>query len=62
MEDISFYLDEFSERLLYGLRKAMRKLVETSAKNDEELVIGDEDGTIKSVPAKLSKVNLQLPR
>lgn len=62
MEDKTVYLDEFSERLLYGLRKAMRKLVETSAKNDEELVIGDEDGTIKSVPAKLSKVNLQLPR
>lgn len=52
MEDKTMYLDEFSEKLLYGLRKAMRKLVETSAKMDEELVIGDKDGTVKSVPAK----------
>jgi predicted ABC-type ATPase len=52
MEDKTIYLDEFSEKLLYGLKKAMRKLVETSAKNDEELVIEDKDGQVKSVPAK----------
>jgi hypothetical protein len=34
------------------LRKAIKKVVETSAKNDGGLVIGDKDGTIKSVPAK----------
>ena len=52
MEDKNIYLDEFNEKLLYGLRKAFKKLVETSAKLDEELVIGDKDGKIKSVPAK----------
>jgi hypothetical protein len=52
MEDKNIYLDEFSEKILYGLRKAVKKLVETSAKLDEELVIRDKDGIIKSVPAK----------
>jgi len=52
MEDKTIYLDEFDEKLLEGLRKAIKKLVETSAKNDEDLVIGDKDGKIKSVPAK----------
>jgi predicted ABC-type ATPase len=52
MEDKTIYLDEFDEKILAGLRKAIKKLVETSAKNDEELVIGDKDGKIKSVPAK----------
>jgi predicted ABC-type ATPase len=52
MEDKSIYLDEFSEKILYGLRKAVKKLVETSAKMDQELVIRDKDGIIKSVPAK----------
>jgi predicted ABC-type ATPase len=52
MEDKTIYLDEFNEKLLAGLRKAIKKLVETSAKLDEELVIGDKDGKIKSVPAK----------
>lgn len=52
MEDKSIYLDEFNEKLLEGLRKAMKKLVETSAKLDEELVIKDKDGKVKSVPAK----------
>ena len=52
MEDKTVYLDEFSEKLLYGLKKAMRKLVETSAKNEEELVIEDKDGQVRSVPAK----------
>jgi len=52
MEDKHIYLDEFSERILEGMKKAIKKLVETSAKNDEELVIKDKDGKIKSVPAK----------
>jgi hypothetical protein len=52
MEDKNIYLDEFSEKILEGMRIAMKKLVEDSAKNDEELVIRDKDGTIKSVPAK----------
>lgn len=52
MEDKNIYLDELSEKILAGMKKAIKKLVETSAKNDEELVIGDKDGTIRSVPAK----------
>lgn len=52
MEDKNIYLDEFSEKILEGMKMAMKKLVETSAKNNEELVIRDKDGTIKSVPAK----------
>jgi predicted ABC-type ATPase len=52
MEDKNIYLDEFSEKILEGMKIAMKKLVETSAKNDEELVIRDKDGQIRSVPAK----------
>ena len=52
MEDKEIYLDEFSEKILEGTRLAIKKLVERSAKLDEELVIMDEDGEIKSVPAK----------
>ncbi|OQP58790.1 zeta toxin family protein [Niastella populi] len=52
MEDKTIYLDEFSEQILEGMRKAMKKLVVTSAKMDEELVIRDKDGQVRSVPAK----------
>ncbi|WP_081152561.1 zeta toxin family protein [Niastella vici] len=52
MEDKNIYLDEDSEKLLAGLKRAFKKLVETSAKLDEELVILDIDGKVKSVPAK----------
>ncbi len=45
-------LDEFAEKVLYGVNKALRKLVETSAANNESLVIGDGKGNVKSVPAK----------
>ncbi|HXL57371.1 MAG TPA: hypothetical protein VN958_14000 [Chitinophagaceae bacterium] len=43
---------ELPEKILTGLRKALRKLVETSAANNENLVIADKDGNIKIVPAK----------
>jgi hypothetical protein len=45
-------INELSEKVLQGLKKASRKLVETSAKNNEELIIRDENGNITSVPAK----------
>ncbi|HAL82517.1 MAG TPA: hypothetical protein DCO83_10010 [Mucilaginibacter sp.] len=45
-------LDEFGEKILYGVNKALRKLVETSAANDGSLVISDGKGNVKSVPAK----------
>ena len=41
----------FADKVLYGLRKALRKLVEESAANGESLVI-KRDGEIKEVPAK----------
>jgi hypothetical protein len=41
-----------AEKVLQGMKKALRKLVETSARNNEDLVIGDKDGKIKIIPAK----------
>ena len=34
------------------MKKALKKLVESKAKNDQNLVIGDKDGNIRTVPAK----------
>jgi hypothetical protein len=52
---------ELSEKVLGGVQKALRKLVETNAANDEEMVIGDKDGNVRTVPAKdlLSKLQNQ---
>jgi len=43
---------QLPEKVLTGLRKALRKLVESSADNNESLVIADKDCNIKTVPAK----------
>jgi len=43
---------QLPEKVLTGLPKALRKLVESSADNNESLVIADKDGNIKTVPAK----------
>ena len=43
---------QLPEKVLTGLRKALRRLVESSADNNESLVIADKDGNIKIVPAK----------
>ena len=43
---------ELSDRVLQGLRKALKNLVETKAAKNENLVIADKDGNIKTVPAK----------
>jgi lipid A disaccharide synthetase len=45
-------LDDFAEKILYGVNKALRKLVETSAANNPSLVVGDDSVGFKSVPAK----------
>ncbi len=42
----------FSEKVMFGLNIAIRKLVEDAALKDEELVIGDKDGSAKLVSAK----------
>ena len=44
-------LSEFAQKVLLGMRKAIRKLVEENAALGESLVIS-EDGEVKHVPAK----------
>ena len=51
-------LDELGEKILYGVNKALRKLVETSAANNDSLVVSDGMGNVKSVPAKELLKNL----
>jgi hypothetical protein len=43
---------EFAERIIFGVRKAVRQLVEKSAANDESLIVGDGKGNFGPVPAK----------
>ena len=52
-------LDIFTEKVMTGVNKAVRKLVETCAVNNENLIVGDKDGNPISVPAKdlLKKLN-----
>jgi len=45
-------LNKLGDKIVYGVNKALRKLVETSAANNKSLVVGDEYGNVKSVPAK----------
>jgi hypothetical protein len=45
-------IDELAAKVLEGVRKANQKLVEAAAANNESLIIGEKDGTFKSVPAK----------
>jgi hypothetical protein len=45
-------IDEFAAKVSEGMKKANRKLVETAAANNESLIIGDNDGSFKAVPAK----------
>jgi hypothetical protein len=45
-------IDEFADKVIVGMNKALRKLVETSAANNEDLIVGDKDGNPRSVPAK----------
>jgi hypothetical protein len=52
MENKKTDINELSEKVLQGMKIAMKKLVEEKAKNNEKLIIGDKDGNIKSVPAK----------
>jgi hypothetical protein len=52
MEGKKTDLNELSEKVLQGLKKALKELVEASARNNEDLIIGDKDGNISSVPAK----------
>ena len=44
--------DALSNKIIEGVNKALRELVETSAANNQSLVVGDDKGGFKSVPAK----------
>lgn len=52
MENRSTNITELSDRILQGITKALRKLVETSAANGESLVVSNKDGKIRTIPAK----------
>jgi hypothetical protein len=43
---------ELSEKVLKGVRKAVRKLIESNAAKNEDMVIGDMNGNFKIVSAK----------
>ncbi len=51
MEANKSELDELSDKIMQGMAKASRKLVEKSAANGRSLVIS-ENGEVKKVPAK----------
>jgi len=42
----------FTEKVMFGLNIALRKMAEEAALHDESLVIGDLEGKAKWVPAK----------
>ena len=42
----------FSDKVMVGLKIALRKMAEEAALHNESLVIGDKEGNVKLVPAK----------
>lgn len=45
-------INDLSAKVLEGVRKALRKLAEGAAAKNENLIIGDKNGNVQSVPAK----------
>jgi len=45
-------ISELSIKILGGVKMAVRKLIKNNAANDEDMVIGDKDGSFKIVSAK----------
>ncbi|QJD97398.1 hypothetical protein HH214_16735 [Mucilaginibacter robiniae] len=45
-------INDLSRKVMYGVEKALKKLVKESAANNKDLVIADESGNIKTVQAK----------
>lgn len=43
---------ELRDKIMSGVRKAVDKLITESAAKDETLVIADDNGIVKVVPAK----------
>jgi hypothetical protein len=52
METEKTDINELSEKIMRGLKMAIKKLVEDTAAQNGSLVIGDKDGNILYVPAK----------
>ena len=45
-------IDELANKVLEGINRANRKLVETAAAQNKSLIVGDKEGNFKSIPAK----------
>jgi hypothetical protein len=45
-------LDELADKVLIGINRALRKLTEAAAANNESLIVADKNGNPQSVPAK----------
>jgi hypothetical protein len=45
-------ISELSNKILSGVKKAVQKLIKANAANNEDMVIGDKDGSFKIIPAK----------
>lgn len=43
---------ELGRKIMAGIKKAVEELIKTSAANNESLVVADEDGNVKKVPAR----------
>ena len=52
MPDQNTNIEKLSEMVLKGVPKAVSELVEANAAKGENMVIGNEDGSFKIVPAK----------
>jgi hypothetical protein len=45
-------ISELSAKILGGVQKAVHKLIESNAADNQDMVIGNKDGSFKIVPAK----------
>jgi hypothetical protein len=52
MPDQTTDIGDLSEKILKGVQKAVSELIEANAAKGEDMVIGNEDGSFKIVPAK----------
>ena len=52
MPDQNTNIEKLSEMVLKGVQKAVNELVEANAARSKDMVIGNEDGSFKIVPAK----------
>jgi len=45
-------ISELSAKIVGGVQRAVHKLIESNAANNQDMIIGDKDGSFKIVPAK----------